>query len=87
MLTQLYVCGRFLLAYISRTVTHPSGAAIAGATVALENGVRVSMTGFQNSVQTGVPVVAGGERVGQPAGRKSVLDEICTRVDAHAALP
>ncbi len=63
MLTQLYVCGRFLLAYISRTVTHSSGAAIAGANVAPENGVRVSKTGFQKSVQTRVPVVAGGERV------------------------
>ncbi len=82
MLTQLYVCGRFLLAYrvfavvgeaalhaqavngaISETVTDPAGAAIAGATVAPENGVRVSVTGFQNSVPTGVPVVAGSERV------------------------
>lgn len=29
------------------TVTDPSGAAIAGSTVALKNGVRVSVTGFQ----------------------------------------
>jgi hypothetical protein len=75
---------------ISGTVTDPSGAAIAGATVEVKNtatqvtrtvatnaqgrfsvpelfvgnyDVRVSIMGFQGSVQTGVPVVVGGERV------------------------
>jgi hypothetical protein len=73
MLTQLYVCGRFVLANISRAVTHPSGAAIAGANVALENGMRISKTGFQNSVsdrcsgsgRAGVPLE--GSRVAQRA--------------------
>jgi Carboxypeptidase regulatory-like domain len=52
---------------ISGTVTDPSGAAIAGATVEVRNTatqvVRTVTTNAQNSVQTNVPVVVGGERV------------------------
>src|SRR3974390_2020827 len=75
---------------ISGTITDPSGAAIAGASVEVKNtatqvartvttntqgrytapelivgnyDVRISATGFQSSLQTGVPVVVGGERV------------------------
>src|SRR5450755_4361241 len=75
---------------ISGSVTDPSGAAVAGATVEVKNtatqlvrtvttnaqgrysvpellvgtyDVRISMMGFQSSVQSGVPVVVGGERV------------------------
>jgi hypothetical protein len=96
---------------ISGTVTDPSGAAIAGATVEVKNtatqvvrtvttnaqgrytvpelfvgnyDVRVSMMGFQNSVQTGVPVVVGGERVVDAAMKIGQAQETVT-VEAQAS--
>jgi hypothetical protein len=96
---------------ISGTVTDPSGAAIAGATVEVKNtatqvvrtvttnaqgrytvpelivgayDVKVSMTGFQNSVQTGVPVEVGGERVADVTMKIGQAQETVT-VEAQAA--
>ncbi len=96
---------------ISGTVTDPSGAAIAGATVEVKNtatqvvrnvttnaqgrfavpelfvgnyDVRVSMAGFQNSVQTSVPVVVGGERTVDFAMKIGQAQETVT-VEAQAA--
>jgi len=96
---------------ISGSVTDPSGAAIAGATVEVKNtatqvvrtvttnaqgrfavpelfvgnyDVRVSMTGFQSSVQTGVPVVVGGERVLDVAMKIGQAQETVT-VEAQAS--
>ncbi len=96
---------------IAGTVTDPSGAAIAGATVEIRNtatqsvrtvttnaqgrfavpelfvgnyDVRVSMAGFQNSVQTGVPVVVGGERVVDVAMKIGQAQETVT-VEAAAS--
>lgn len=96
---------------ISGTVTDPSGAAIAGATVTVTNtatqvartvttnndgrysvpelivgsyDVRVSAPGFQNSVQTSVPVVVGGERVTNFSMKIGQAQETVT-VEAAAA--
>jgi hypothetical protein len=96
---------------ISGTVTDPSGAAIAGATVEVKNtatqvvrtvtataqerftvpelfvgnyDVRASAPGFQNSVQTSVPVVVGGERVVDMTMKIGQVQETVT-VEAQAA--
>ena len=96
---------------ISGTVTDPSGAAIAGATVEVKNtatqvartvttnaqgrysvpelivgsyDVRISMMGFQSSVQSGVPVVVGGERVVDAALKIGQAQETVT-VEAQAS--
>jgi Carboxypeptidase regulatory-like domain len=79
MLTQLFFRGQVLLVVasvsgtISGKVTDPSGAAIAGTTVEVKNPAtqvvrsnaqgRFTAPGFQNTVQTNVPVVIGGGRV------------------------
>lgn len=96
---------------ISGTVTDPSGAAIAGATVEIKNtgtqvlrtvvtnaqgfyrvpeliignyDVRVTANGFQSSVQTGVPLSVGAERVVNVTMKVGQAQETVT-VEAQAA--